>query len=185
MAGSQALAFGELLVGGVLLTMGVSGKSVREVLAGEAKGIGPIGGGSTSSTVAYHPGAGTQTGTATPPLDRAGARQLRGTVDFEGTPVAAWIYPYLKYARLKGWKGTVTSGYRDRAEQADACAHTSGPCATPGQSNHQGKRFPRGAVDVTNAEELAQILSGLAGSLLKWAGSADPVHFSFPHGGSY
>lgn len=42
MAGSDALAFGELLAGGILLTMGVSGRNVREVLAGKAGSIEPV-----------------------------------------------------------------------------------------------------------------------------------------------
>lgn len=54
---SQPLNFGELLVGGVLLVMGVTGSSVREVFAGKAGHIKPVaagrggsGGGSTEDT---------------------------------------------------------------------------------------------------------------------------------------
>lgn len=39
---SQPLNFGELLAGGVLLTMGISGASVRDVFAGKAGKIRPI-----------------------------------------------------------------------------------------------------------------------------------------------
>lgn len=190
---SQALAFGEILVGGVVLTMGITGKGPREVIGGQATSIEPLGG--SSKLTAFDtsgggnggtPGGGFAGAEGSFPLSAKDARKLRGTVNFEGTQVAAWIYPFLKYARLKGWKGHVTSGYRSAAEQARICSETSGPCATPGKSNHQGKRFPRGAIDVEGAEELAAILKGIpGGSLLKWAGAVDDVHFSFPHGGSY
>lgn len=47
--GGQPLHFGELLVGGVLLTMGISGASVREVLAGKGGTIRPLKAGHGSS----------------------------------------------------------------------------------------------------------------------------------------
>lgn len=51
---SQPLAFGELLVGGLLVTMGVTGADVRDVLGGKASHIKPVaagrGGGSTSTS---------------------------------------------------------------------------------------------------------------------------------------
>lgn len=48
---SQPLAFGELLVGGILVTMGVTGSDVRDVLAGKASHVKGIsaGHGSTST----------------------------------------------------------------------------------------------------------------------------------------
>lgn len=50
---SQPLNFGELLAGGILLTMGVTGAGAREVIGGKAGKIKPIaaghGGGSTTS----------------------------------------------------------------------------------------------------------------------------------------
>lgn len=188
---SQALAFGEILAGGVVVTMGITGKGPREVLGGQATTIEPLGRGldvAMTSSNGGTPGGGFagQNAAGSFPLSARDARKLRGTVNFEGTPVAAWIYPFLVYAREKGWKGSVTSGYRSAAEQARICSETSGPCAPPGKSNHQGKRFPRGAIDVEGAEELWAILKAIpGGSLLKWAGAADDVHFSFPHGGSY
>ncbi|HEX3561819.1 MAG TPA: NlpC/P60 family protein [Solirubrobacterales bacterium] len=51
---SQPLSFGELLAGGILLTMGVTGSSVRDVIAGKASHLKPVaagrGGSSTAST---------------------------------------------------------------------------------------------------------------------------------------
>jgi cell wall-associated NlpC family hydrolase len=70
---SQALAFGELLAGGVLLTMGVSGKGVRDVLTGKAGHVGPIAtaapaGGAAAQTTSFSPGSGVEG--ATPSAQR-------------------------------------------------------------------------------------------------------------------
>lgn len=101
-----------------------------------------------------------------------------GIVQFEGTPVCAWIAAELKKARANGWKGSVTSGYRSAADQARVCATTTNPCAAPGTSNHQGKSYPGCAVDVSDAAGLVRALP--KGSPLKYTGAAigDMVHFS-------
>jgi hypothetical protein len=101
----------------------------------------------------------------------------KGTARFEGKTVAAWIKPELEYARKHGWKGTVNSGFRSRAEQTRIYNSGVRPAAKPGTSNHEGTEFPRGAVDVSDAATLSRILKA-KGSKLKWAGSKDPVHFS-------
>lgn len=110
----------------------------------------------------------------------------KGTATFEGTQVAAWIAPILRYARQRGWSGSVTSGHRSYADQVRIWNSGVRPAARPGTSNHEGSDFPRGAVDVSNAEQLNRILkrSPYANTLV-WAGSKDPVHFSHPHNGSY
>lgn len=111
-----------------------------------------------------------------------------GVSKFAGVPVAAWIKPILGYAREHGWQGTVTSGFRTTQQQAAIYNNPNrkGPAAKPGTSNHEGDVFPRGAVDVTNAEQLAAILrTSPYRNRLVWAGSKDPVHFSHPHGGGY
>jgi hypothetical protein len=114
-----------------------------------------------------------------------GGKHPHGWGTFDGKRVAAWIVPELQYARAHGWKGHVTSGGRTRAEQAYLYSHPQGyPVARPGTSNHEGRNFPRGAVDVSNAAQLSRILRRRH-SPLKWAGSKDAVHFSHPHGGSY
>lgn len=110
----------------------------------------------------------------------------KGTVMFEGKRVAAWIAPALKYARARGWKGVVASGFRTFAEQTRIYNSGVRPAARPGYSNHEGSDFPRGAVDVTDAATLSRILENSPyGAQLKWAGAKDPVHFSHPHNGSY
>jgi hypothetical protein len=118
------------------------------------------------------------------PTAHAASTRAAGVVKFEGTPVAAWIKPELEYARQHGWKGTVQSGVRSFAEQSRIYASGVRPAAKPGTSNHEGTQFPRGAIDVTDAQTLARILRR-KGSPLVWAGGKDPVHFSHPHGGSY
>lgn len=106
---------------------------------------------------------------------------------FDGKPVASWIAPILKYARAHGWKGSVTSGFRSYAKQQYLYSHPQGyPVAKPGTSKHEGSQYPKGAVDVSSAAQLAQILrnSPYRGKLV-WAGSKDAVHYSHPQGGSY
>lgn len=106
--------------------------------------------------------------------------------NFEGTKVAGWIEPALTYAREHGWKGQVTSGLRTFADQTRIYNSGVRPAAKPGTSNHEGAEFPRGAVDVSDAPQLAAILANSPyGKRLKWAGAKDPVHFSHPHNGSY
>lgn len=110
----------------------------------------------------------------------------KGTTNFEGTQVAAWIAPALQYARQHGWKGSVTSGFRSFADQTRIYNSGVRPAARPGTSNHEGSQFPRGAVDTSDAAQLSAILKNSPfRKKLVYAGSKDPVHFSHPHGGSY
>ena len=115
-----------------------------------------------------------------------GSKLPGGVTKFEGAPVAAWIAPILAYARQQGWRGQVTSGFRSYADQKRIYDSGVRPAAKPGTSNHEGDVFPRGAVDVSDAQTLARIIarSPYRGRLV-WAGSKDPVHFSHPHNGSY
>lgn len=120
------------------------------------------------------------------PLTPDAARKLGGLASYEGKPVAAWIVPFLNYAKLHGWKGSLTQGFRTYSEEVSIYNSGVRPAARPGTSNHGKRNFPGGAVDVEGAEELAHILLTIpGGSLLKWAGGQDPVHFSYPHNGSY
>jgi hypothetical protein len=112
-----------------------------------------------------------------------------GTTNVGGKPVANWIAPILAYARKHGWQGTVTSGYRSTAEQAQIVRSGNAyPVAAPGHSNHQFTVYPGGAVDVDpgHAAQLSRILRHSPyAHLLVWAESKDPVHFSHPHNGGY
>ena len=113
-----------------------------------------------------------------------------GVEQFDGKPVAAWIVPSLRWARDHGWTGTVTSGFRTCAHQMEVAAefaaskgltvaqvYPNGPCA----SNHVGADHPRGAVDVSNPEQLAEVLKNSPKTpKLVWGGPVinDRVHFS-------
>lgn len=104
--------------------------------------------------------------------------KVSGVVNWRGTPVAKWLVPVLNRAVEAGWDGCLNSGYRTPAEQAAACAQTSGPCAAPGQSNHQGKRYPGGAVDVCNPASFQAAMNKIGNPLRNSLGASDPVHFS-------
>lgn len=136
------------------------------------------------------PGSGSTTAASTAPASSAASAAPTahgGVTSFGGTPVANWIAPILSYARSKGWKGAVTSGYRSKAEQTQIYDSGVRPAAKPGTSNHEFTVYPGGAVDVSDAPQLSQILQGSPyAKALVWAGSKDPVHFSHPSAnGSY
>lgn len=112
----------------------------------------------------------------------------KGTVNFGGKPVAAWMVPILKYARSKGWKGGINSGYRSYAKQKQIYDSGVRPAAVPGTSRHEGSKYPLGAIDVSDAATLNRIINSSNSPYkgkLTWAGSKDPVHFSHPTGGGY
>jgi cell wall-associated NlpC family hydrolase len=117
--------------------------------------------------------------------------QLNGLVEFEHKPVAGWIAPILQYAREHGWKGTVNEGFRTDRQQAGIYRSGVRPAALPvsmggGGSNHSGEDYPAGAVDVSEAQQLSNIINrSKYRGLLVWAGAKDPPHFSHPHNGSY
>jgi len=113
-----------------------------------------------------------------------------GVEQFDGKPVAAWMVPSLRWARDHGWTGVVVSGFRTCEHQKVVAAafaaslgktvaevYPNGPCA----SNHVGAAHPRGAVDVTNPEQLAEVLKNSPKTpKLVWGGPViqDRVHFS-------
>lgn len=158
--------------GGLLVYSALHGKGITDILAGNVGDpLNPAGGDVPTNGSA-----------STDDADTGAA----GVGTFDGKLVANWIIPILKYARKRGWQGHVSSGYRNEADQARVCATGVRPCAAPGKSNHQGKEFPGGAVDVTDAVGLSGILlTSPYATKLVWAGAKDPVHFSHPHGGSY
>lgn len=118
------------------------------------------------------------------------AESPHGVVTFDNVQVAAWIVPSLQWARANGWTGSVVSGYRDCAHQTTVAqvyaaskgltlqqCYPNGPCA----SNHCGIEYPHGAVDVSNYEQLNQVLQKNPHKPgLVWAGPVigDVVHFS-------
>ena len=143
---------------------------------------------STPGPVKVRPSAPARQGASGPAIQggRYHPSRLKGTANFEGSTVAAWIKPALVYARQHGWKGGVNSGFRSYQDQVRIWNSGVRPAARPGTSNHEGSDFPRGAVDVSDAGGLARALRGSPFQrALIYAGGKDPVHFSHPHGGAY
>jgi hypothetical protein len=113
------------------------------------------------------------------PQRKSGAK---GVTTFDGVPVAAWMVQWLKKSRANGWRGELVSGYRtpQHSEQLclDMCGHPSCPGTCAGRaSNHSGKVFPAGAVDVTDQFNFAAIQPRI-GSPLQNDLPSDRVHFS-------
>lgn len=123
---------------------------------------------------------------ATDPENQLGQTSAGVTV-IDGKPVANWIVPVVKWARSHGWTGTVQSGQRSVAEQRIACIHVCGNpngcpnrCAKPGTSNHQGTRYPAGAIDVSDPAGFQNAIKDYPGGapLKNTLGADDPGHMS-------
>lgn len=169
----QAIAFVTIFIGGILGIAGITGSSIHSVVQGKPD----------KSKVGTVSNSGSE---VEPPSHVSSKGFPTGVGSYEGIAVAKWIIPILEYAKKHGWKGRVTSGYRSRAEQERIYNSGVRPAAVPGTSNHEQSTFPGGAVDVTDAQELSEILKKSPfATFLIWAGSKDPVHFSFPHNGGY
>jgi hypothetical protein len=108
-----------------------------------------------------------------------------GATLFEGRRVATWIKPYLDFARRNGWKGTLTSGFRDPAESEQLCISQCGKPSCPGtcagrKSNHSGNKKPKGAIDVSDIATFTRLMEScpLKPRIFNALGAADPEHFS-------
>lgn len=113
-------------------------------------------------------------------------------VQYEGSKVPRWVARELRRARKQGWRGTVISGYRSKPRQLAAATAYAARLGRPLSSvyphgvyasNHVGKRWPKGAVDVTDAAGLARALEASPaprrnGRRLVWGG---PVMGDWPH----
>lgn len=170
--------FALLTAGTLLVYSGWSNSSIADVLRGLAVrkgGAGDTGFVSLLQAPAKGAGEALQPGGTGPQT-----AMPVGVTTFDGKPCARWIAQELKWARKHGWTGSLTSGYRSKAEQERVCATGVKPCAKPGTSNHEGKAYPKGAADVSQAAQLDQVLSRKRGRRLKWTGRSigDDVHFS-------
>lgn len=113
-------------------------------------------------------------------LDRKLAEQAANSSGAVGstTGLAPLVKRALAWARTHGWHGSVTSGFRSRAEQAVLYArYLAGGniAAKPGSSNHE-----RGlAIDVSDIPGFRRAMSSApANARLRWYGPGDAVHFS-------
>lgn len=106
-----------------------------------------------------------------------------GVGTFDGKQVAAWIIPWLERSRKAGWRGTVNSGYRSPEYSEQLCRAMCGAPSCPGRcagraSNHAGKDYPEGAVDVSDYENFERIQPRIGSPLCNRLDYRDPVHFS-------
>jgi peptidoglycan hydrolase-like protein with peptidoglycan-binding domain len=107
-----------------------------------------------------------------------------GVTAFDGKPVAEWMKPYLDWARVHGWRGTLNSGWRDPVHSQQICKEKCGAVKCPGtcaglSSNHVGRIKPLGAVDVSDPATFGALMHRcpLSPRLIN-ALPHDPVHFS-------
>jgi hypothetical protein len=117
--------------------------------------------------------------------ERAKQPPAAGTTQFDGRLVANWMKPYLEFARENGWKGQLTSGFRDPAHSEHICFVQCGAPSCPGtcagrRSNHVGNKKPQGAIDVSDHARFGQLMEScpLKPRIFNALGAADPEHFS-------
>ena len=166
-----------LTAGTLLVYSGWSNSSIADVLKGLAVRKGGAG---DTGFVSLLRAPAEGVGEAVAPGGKTQGKPPAGVTTFDGKACARWVAQELEWARKHGWTGRLESGYRSKADQERVCATGVKPCAKPGTSNHEGKRYPKGAADVTEAEQLDRVLSKKPGRRLKWTGKSigDPVHFS-------
>jgi hypothetical protein len=119
-------------------------------------------------------------------IQKEKAKNPVGVTNFDGRPVAKWLVKYLEFARARGWKGTLNSGYRDPAFSESLCIRMCGQPSCPGRcagrnSNHSGNKSPNGAVDVTDFVKFGQLMArddAPKPRIFNALGAQDPVHFS-------
>jgi hypothetical protein len=116
---------------------------------------------------------------------RARAAVSSGLTKRNGVVVAAWMAPYIDWAKQDGWPGWVVSGYRDPAYSDSLCRRMCGAPSCPGRcagrnSNHSGKKRPQGALDVAHYADFGQRMRRcpLQPRIFNALGVRDPVHFS-------
>lgn len=113
-----------------------------------------------------------------------GGKHAKGVATYNGKQVAAWMVPWLKKAEQAGWDGCLSSGYRTPEYSESLCQDMCGAPSCPGtcagrSSNHSGKVYPAGAIDVCNPESFQAAANKVKGFPLKNDLPADRVHFSF------
>jgi hypothetical protein len=137
------------------------------------QGMGPQG--STNPNLPTVPGGG-----APARASAKGAPKAKGIVTIDGKPVLDSFADPIAYARAHGWKGTVQSGVRTKAEQMTAARHFGlqhyGPAGPLGSNHVEGHS---GAIDVTDPDGFERALRGYKGRKPFRGMKDDPVHFSW------
>lgn len=119
--------------------------------------------------------------------NRKAAAAATGVTRYDGVPVAAWMVPYLKWARENGWRGRLVSGWRDPNYSRALCMRMCGAPSCPGRcaglsSNHVGSAKPHGAIDVSDYGTFERLMARcpIEPRLRNTLDARDPVHFSVP-----
>ena len=86
-----------------------------------------------------------------------------GVTTFDGKPVAAWLKPYLDWARAHGWQGTLNSGYRTPEYSEHLCIGMCGAPSCPGKcagrsSHHSIRVKPGGSIDVSDYVRFGELM---------------------------
>lgn len=116
---------------------------------------------------------------------QAASHVTSGVTRYDGVPVAAWLVPYLQWARENDWQGHLMSGYRTPEYSDSLCRRMCGAPKCPGRcagrdSNHSGSVKPRGALDVSDYVKFGQLMQKCPYSprIHNALGAQDPVHYS-------
>jgi peptidoglycan hydrolase-like protein with peptidoglycan-binding domain len=93
----------------------------------------------------------------------AAAAPRAGVGTFDNRPVAAWLVPYLEWARANGWQGSLNSGYRTPEYSEHLCMGICGAVRCPGRcagrtSNHTQRVKPQGAIDVSDYVRFGELM---------------------------
>jgi hypothetical protein len=93
----------------------------------------------------------------------AAAAPRAGVGTFDSRPVAAWLVPYLEWARANGWQGSLNSGYRTPEYSEHLCMGICGSVRCPGRcagrtSNHTQRVKPQGAIDVSDYVRFGELM---------------------------
>lgn len=176
----MTLGFGALTLGAILILQGFTNRSLADVLLGRPGPGQPADIVSTDSTAPATTGGAGKSGSSEAP----NGKHPSGVVDYNGVQVAAWIAAYFPQLKKCGWDGGIKSGYRDPAYSEKLCYAMCGAPSCPGKcagksSNHSGRVFPAGAIDVTNPASMEAALAKCKNVPLKNDLPADTVHYSF------
>ena len=112
------------------------------------------------------------------------AAPAAGVVLFDGKPVAAWMKPYLDWARAHGWQGTLNSGYRTPEYSEHLCIGICGAKSCPGRcagrsSHHSIRVKPGGSIDVSDYVRFGELMKRCPYSPRIFNNlPSDRVHFS-------
>lgn len=175
----MAFPLAAFTIGAILIYTAFKDKTIGELLRGETEG---------SENVSFFGLSPTTTLASTVSKGGIGptSNQIKNMRGLKRWPngnvvIAAWIYAELKRIHFTG---TLTSGYRTPEYSESLCYDMCGSSSCPGtcagrSSNHSGKVFPHGAIDVASGSlEEMKAKTKKYHSILKNNLPSDPIHFS-------